>query len=114
MRRLLLQRSDRCGGCSCGRLGYCEQPEGRGSAQKISETCQGKNVSLSRWKKETTRVWEPSALAYGHVIVASSPIDVNLAKQLNILLGNLGVATNKIVIDPTTGGLGYGWSIPTP
>jgi acetyl-CoA decarbonylase/synthase complex subunit delta len=49
-----------------------------------------------------------SALAYGHVIVASSPIDVNLAKQLNILLGNLGVDANKIVIDPTTGGLGYG------
>jgi acetyl-CoA decarbonylase/synthase complex subunit delta len=40
--------------------------------------------------------------------VASSPIDVNLAKQLNILLGNLGVQSNKILIDPTTGGLGYG------
>jgi acetyl-CoA decarbonylase/synthase complex subunit delta len=40
--------------------------------------------------------------------VASSPIDVNLAKQLNILLGNLGVPSEKIVIDPTTGGLGYG------
>jgi acetyl-CoA decarbonylase/synthase complex subunit delta len=40
--------------------------------------------------------------------VASSPIDVNLAKQLNILLGNLGVNQADIVIDPTTGGLGYG------
>jgi acetyl-CoA decarbonylase/synthase complex subunit delta len=42
------------------------------------------------------------------LIVASSPIDVNLAKQLNILLGNLGVQSDKIIIDPTTGGLGYG------
>jgi acetyl-CoA decarbonylase/synthase complex subunit delta len=33
---------------------------------------------------------------------------VNLAKQLNILLGNLGVNSKDIVIDPTTGGLGYG------
>jgi acetyl-CoA decarbonylase/synthase complex subunit delta len=33
---------------------------------------------------------------------------VNLAKQLNILLGNLGVQGEKIIIDPTTGGLGYG------
>jgi len=33
---------------------------------------------------------------------------VNLAKQLNILLGNLGVQLDKIVVDPTTGGLGYG------
>jgi acetyl-CoA decarbonylase/synthase complex subunit delta len=42
------------------------------------------------------------------VAVASTPIDVNLAKQLNILLGNLGVGAEDLVIDPTTGGLGYG------
>jgi acetyl-CoA decarbonylase/synthase complex subunit delta len=40
--------------------------------------------------------------------LASTPIDVNLAKQLNILLGNLGVPDDKIIVDPTTGGLGYG------
>jgi len=74
----------------------------------ISETCQGKNVSLSPVEEGNHKGVGASALAYGHVIVASSPIDVNLAKQLNILLGNLGVATHKIVIDPTTGGLGYG------
>jgi acetyl-CoA decarbonylase/synthase complex subunit delta len=49
-----------------------------------------------------------SALGYGHSIIASSPIDVNLAKQLNILLGNLGVQADKLIVDPTTGGLGYG------
>jgi acetyl-CoA decarbonylase/synthase complex subunit delta len=76
--------------------------------KKISETCQGKNVSLSPVEEGNHKGVGASALAYGHIIVASSPIDVNLAKQLNILLGNLGVATNKIVIDPTTGGLGYG------
>jgi len=76
--------------------------------KKISETCQGKNVSLSPVEEGNHKGVGASALAYGHIIVASSPIDVNLAKQLNILLGNLGVATNKIVVDPTTGGLGYG------
>jgi acetyl-CoA decarbonylase/synthase complex subunit delta len=76
--------------------------------KKISEICQGKSVSLSPVEEGNHKGVGASALAYGHVIVASSPIDVNLAKQLNILLGNLGVATNKIVIDPTTGGLGYG------
>ncbi len=76
--------------------------------KKISETCQGKNVSLSPVEEGNHKGVGASALAYGHIIVASSPIDVNLAKQLNILLGNLGVAGNKIVIDPTTGGLGYG------
>jgi acetyl-CoA decarbonylase/synthase complex subunit delta len=76
--------------------------------KKISEICQGKNVSLSPVEEGNHKGVGASALAYGHVIVASSPIDVNLAKQLNILLGNLGVVGNKIIIDPTTGGLGYG------
>ena len=76
--------------------------------KKISEICQGKNVCLSPVEEGNHKGVGASALAYGQVIVASSPIDVNLAKQLNILLGNLGVAANKIVIDPTTGGLGYG------
>jgi len=76
--------------------------------KKISEACQGKNLSLSPVEEANHKGVGASALAYGHVIVSSSPIDVNLAKQLNILLGNLGVAANKILIDPTTGGLGYG------
>jgi acetyl-CoA decarbonylase/synthase complex subunit delta len=49
-----------------------------------------------------------ACLGYKQVTIASSPIDVNLAKQLNILLGNLGVNQDDLVIDPTTGGLGYG------
>jgi len=47
-------------------------------------------------------------MGFGHTVIASSPIDVNLAKQCNILLENLGVSMDKMIIDPTTGGLGYG------
>ena len=49
-----------------------------------------------------------SAIGYGHCIVGKSSIDVNLAKQLNILCENLGLPLDKIVMDPTTGALGYG------
>ncbi len=76
--------------------------------KKIAETCQGGNLALSPVEEGNHKGVGASALAYNQTIVASSPIDVNLAKQLNILLGNLGVAGNKIIIDPTTGGLGYG------
>jgi acetyl-CoA decarbonylase/synthase complex subunit delta len=76
--------------------------------KKISETCEGKNLALSPVEEGNHKGVGASALAYNHTIVASTPIDVNLAKQLNILLGNLGVQTDKILIDPTTGGLGYG------
>lgn len=76
--------------------------------KQISESCQGKNVGLSPVEEGNHKAVGASALAYGQTIVSSSPIDVNLAKQLNILLGNLGVPLNKVIVDPTTGGLGYG------
>jgi CO dehydrogenase/acetyl-CoA synthase delta subunit len=49
-----------------------------------------------------------AVIGYKHTAIASTPIDINLAKQLNILLGNLGVPDDRILIDPTVGGLGYG------
>jgi len=76
--------------------------------RKLSEALQGKNVALGPVEEANHKGVGASALGYGQLIVASSPIDVNLAKQLNILLGNLGVQSDKIIIDPTTGGLGYG------
>ena len=76
--------------------------------KRIAEECQGKDLSLGPVEEGNHKGVGAAALGYGHTIVASSPIDVNLAKQLNILLGNLGVKGDKIIIDPTTGGLGYG------
>ncbi len=74
----------------------------------VAEAFQGKNLILGPVEEKNHKQIGAQALAYGHVIAANSPIDVNLAKQLNILLGNLGVKSDKILIDPTTGGLGYG------
>jgi acetyl-CoA decarbonylase/synthase complex subunit delta len=74
----------------------------------IAEKTQGKNIVLAPVEETNHKGLGAVALAYGHTVTASSPIDVNLAKQLNILLGNLGVAREKTLIDPTTGGLGYG------
>lgn len=48
------------------------------------------------------------ALAGGHSLIAESPIDVNIAKQLNILISDMGMPLERIVIDPTIGALGYG------
>jgi acetyl-CoA decarbonylase/synthase complex subunit delta len=76
--------------------------------KRICELCEGKNVSLSPIEEGCHKGVGASALGYGQTVVASTPIDVNLAKQLNILLGNLGVNMDKIIIDPTTGGIGYG------
>jgi len=49
-----------------------------------------------------------SVLADGHNIIAESPIDINIAKQLNILISDMGLSIERIVINPTIGALGYG------
>jgi acetyl-CoA decarbonylase/synthase, CODH/ACS complex subunit delta len=74
----------------------------------VSEQCAGKNLAVSPVEEGDYKQIGAACLGYKHAVVASSPIDVNLAKQLNILLGNLGVNAQDIIIDPTTGGLGYG------
>jgi len=76
--------------------------------KKISEECQDKNLTLGPVEDKNHKGIGASAMGYGHTIISSSPIDVNLAKQVNILLENLGVPLDRMIIDPTTGGLGYG------
>ena len=74
----------------------------------VCEVCQGKKLVVGPVEEGDYKKIAAIALSYGHTIAASSPIDINLAKQLNILLGNLGVPDSQIVIDPTVSGIGYG------
>jgi acetyl-CoA decarbonylase/synthase complex subunit delta len=74
----------------------------------VAEQCQNRNLILGPVEEGDYKQIGAVALGYKHTVAASTPIDVNLAKQLNILLGNLGVKEQTILIDPTTGGLGYG------
>ena len=74
----------------------------------VAESCSGRRIAMCPVEEGDYKQIGAACLGYKQVAVASSPIDVNLAKQLNILLGNLGVSTDDLVIDPTTGGLGYG------
>jgi acetyl-CoA decarbonylase/synthase complex subunit delta len=76
--------------------------------KKIAEECQGKNLILGPVEDKNHKGIGAAAMGFGHTVISSSPIDVNLAKQCNILLENLGVSMDKLIIDPTTGGLGYG------
>lgn len=74
----------------------------------IAEQCNGKNLIIGPVEEKDYKQIGAAAIAYKHIAIASSPIDVNLAKQLNILLGNLGVPENQMIVNPTTGALGYG------
>ncbi len=74
----------------------------------VAEACEGKNLAVGPVVEKNYKQIGAMAIGYNQVVMASTPIDVNLAKQLNILLGNLGTPEDKLLIDPTTGGLGYG------
>ena len=76
--------------------------------KKIAEECQGENLVLGPVEDKNHKGIGAAAMGFGHSVIASSPIDVNLAKQCNILLENLGMPIDRMIIDPTTGGLGYG------
>jgi acetyl-CoA decarbonylase/synthase complex subunit delta len=77
--------------------------------QTCGEVAQGERLLLGTAEAGKYRSVAAAALAYNHSIIAQSPIDINLAKQLNILLKEIGVQRDHIVIDPYTGALGYGF-----
>jgi acetyl-CoA decarbonylase/synthase complex subunit delta len=68
----------------------------------------GRKLLVGPIQKENYKQVGAGVIASSHLAVATSPIDINLAKQLNVLLTTLGVPESRIVIDPTVGGLGYG------
>jgi len=76
--------------------------------RKVAEICHGKNLIIGPVEEGDHKQLGAAAIGYQHTVVASTPIDINLAKQLNILLGNLGVPDDLIVMDPTVSGIGYG------
>ena len=76
--------------------------------RKVTEVCHGKNLIIGPVEEGDHKQMGAAAIGYQHTVSASTPIDINLAKQLNILLGNLGVHDELIIMDPTVSGIGYG------
>ena len=76
--------------------------------KQVAETCSDFNLAIGPVEDKNHKGIGAAAMGYGHTVVSSSPIDVNIAKQVNILLENLGMPMDRLIIDPTTGGLGYG------
>ncbi|ETR74346.1 MAG: acetyl-CoA decarbonylase/synthase complex subunit delta [Candidatus Magnetoglobus multicellularis str. Araruama] len=74
----------------------------------ICENTQGRGLTVGPVEEKNHKGIGAAAMGFGQTVISSSPIDVNIAKQVNILLENLGVKMDNVLIDPTTGGLGYG------
>jgi acetyl-CoA decarbonylase/synthase complex subunit delta len=88
---------------------------GPGQAEKdnellvpVAEATKGEKIVLGICEDKNYRTIVATAMANGHLVEARTPMDVNLAKQLNILITDMGLPADRIVMDPTTGALGYG------
>lgn len=75
---------------------------------KVSQALKGENCLFGIAAQDNYKTLTATCLADGHSIIAESPIDVNIAKQLNILIGDMGYDTKRIAMHPTTASLGYG------
>ncbi|PIQ89997.1 MAG: CO dehydrogenase/acetyl-CoA synthase subunit delta [Candidatus Omnitrophica bacterium CG11_big_fil_rev_8_21_14_0_20_42_13] len=75
---------------------------------RCAEITKGERCLIGDAVQKNYKTIVAACLAYGHSIIAESPIDINIAKQLNILISEMGLPQERIVINPTVGALGYG------
>ena len=88
---------------------------GPGQAEKdnelivpVAEEAQGERLLIGICEDKNYRTIVAAAMANDHLVSSKTPMDVNLAKQLVILIHDMGMPLERIVMDPTTGALGYG------
>jgi acetyl-CoA decarbonylase/synthase complex subunit delta len=74
----------------------------------IAEATKGERLVLGICEDKNYRTIVAAALASDHLVNGRTPMDVNLSKQLNILIHDMGLPLDRIIMDPTTGALGYG------
>lgn len=74
----------------------------------IAEATKGERLLLGICEDKNYRTIVAAALANDHLVTSRAPMDVNLSKQLNILITDMGLPLDRIIMDPTTGALGYG------
>lgn len=74
----------------------------------VAEEAKGERLLLGVCEDKNYRTLVAAAMANDHLVNSRTPMDVNLAKQLIILIHDMGMPLERIVMDPTTGALAYG------
>jgi len=77
---------------------------------KVSDALQGKNILVLAAREENYKTVGASAgMAYNQKVGAESAVDINLAKQLNVLLSQLGVPAQSVAMNLGSSCAGYGY-----
>ncbi|KJU85498.1 acetyl-CoA decarbonylase/synthase complex subunit delta [Candidatus Magnetobacterium bavaricum] len=75
---------------------------------KASEVAKGYNCIIGKAQEANYKTIAASAMANEHKLIAMSELDINLSKQLNIMITQLGFSKDRIIVDPMCSALGYG------
>ena len=75
---------------------------------KVSEAAKGENCLIGTVSEDNYKALTAIALADGHNLITAAPLDINIAKQVNILVSDMGFPLERIVTFQATGALGYG------
>ena len=75
---------------------------------KVSGAAKGENCLIGTITEDNYKSLTAIALADGHYLISEAPIDINIAKQVNILASDMGFPLERIVTFQSTGALGYG------
>ena len=75
---------------------------------KVSEAAKGENCLIGTVTEDNYKSLTAIALADGHLLITQAPLDINIAKQVNILASDMGFPLERIVTFQVTGALGYG------
>lgn len=74
----------------------------------VAEALAGKNCLLGNATSENYKAICAACMVHGHNVISQSPLDINLAKQVNILMTEMGLPSERIIMDPLSGAIGYG------
>jgi len=73
-----------------------------------AEAAKGKNCVIGKAQEANYKTIAAAAMANDHKLVAMSELDINLSKQLNILITQMGFEKERLITDPMCSALGYG------
>lgn len=74
----------------------------------VAEAAAGENLLIGVAEQENYKSIVAAAMVHKHNVIALTPCDINICKQLNILITEMGLPLDRIIVDPGAGGLGYG------
>jgi acetyl-CoA decarbonylase/synthase complex subunit delta len=74
----------------------------------VAEIAKDKNCVIGKAQEANYKTIAAAAMANNHKLIAMSELDINLSKQLNILITQMGFEKERLITDPMCSALGYG------